>query len=435
MPSIRVFAVLICAAATLIGPMPAASENSLAPMLSRVIPAVVSISAEGTISAGQSIPPGAPVPPTVGSGSIIDATRGLVLTDYHVIQGVGAISVTLSDGRSFEARIVGTDADSDIAVIKIDARGLSELPMGDSDKLKVGDYVVAVGNPFGLSQTVTHGIVSALGRTGFETGAYEGYIQTDAAINPGNSGGPLVDLDGRMVGVNSAIIDASGGSIGIGFAIPSNAAKHILPELIAHGEVRRGQLGVVAQDLNADLAVALRANTSKGAVVSQVLPGSGADVAGLAPGDVILAIDGQDVADAGELRRLIGNLAPQAKVHVTALRDGRKIDRDAEVSPKISEPATYRGRGLLESVLLAKVTPGSPAYGKVQGAAVVSVEPDSAAASSGLMEGDVIATIDRKPVGGPEQAVRVAAGHADFLLLGIYRDDQMHFVVVRRGNS
>ncbi|MGB3536615.1 MAG: trypsin-like peptidase domain-containing protein [Mesorhizobium sp.] len=169
MPSIRVLAVLICAAATSISPMPAASENSLAPMLTRVIPAVVSISAEGAISAGQSIPPGAPVLPTVGSGSIIDAARGLVLTDYHVIQGVGAISVTLSDGRSFEAGIVGTDADSDIAVIKIDARGLSELPMGDSDKLKVGDYVVAVGNPFGLSQTATHGIVSALGRTGFET--------------------------------------------------------------------------------------------------------------------------------------------------------------------------------------------------------------------------------------------------------------------------
>lgn len=213
--------------------------------------------------------------------------------------------------------------------------------MGDSDGLKVGDYVVAVGNPFGLSLTVTHGIVSALGRAGFDTGAYEGYIQTDAAINPGNSEGPLVDFDGRMVGVNSAIIDSSGGSTGIGFAIPSNAAKHILPELIAHGEVRRGQLGVVAQDLTADLTAALHANTSNGVVVSQVLPCSGADTAGLARGDVILAIDGQDVADAGELRRLVGNLAPQSKVHITALRDGRKIDRDADVSLKISEPATY----------------------------------------------------------------------------------------------
>lgn len=229
MTSIRVLSVLGCVAVTLISPMTGAAENSLAPMLVRVIPAVVSISTEGAISDGQSVLSDAPVPPSVGSGSIIDAAKGLILTDYHVIQEAETIWVTLSDGRSFEAQTVGTDSDSDLAVIKIDAVGLTQLPMGDSDGLRVGDYVVAVGNPFGLSQTVTHGIVSALGRTGFETGAYEGYIQTDAAINPCNSGGPLLDLDGRMVGVNSAIIGSSSGSVGLGFAIPSAALSRFFP--------------------------------------------------------------------------------------------------------------------------------------------------------------------------------------------------------------
>jgi Do/DeqQ family serine protease len=435
MPSIQDLVVLGCAVATLVSPMPAAGENSLAAMLARVIPAVVSISSEGAMSDGQSILSDAPVSPSVGSGSIIDAAKGLILTDYHVIQDAETIWVTLSDKRSFEAQTVGIDTDSDIAVIKIDAAGLKQLPIGDSDGLQVGDYVVAIGNPFGLSQTVTHGIVSALGRTGFETGAYEGYIQTDAAINPGNSGGPLVDLDGRMVGVNSAIVGSPSGSVGLGFAIPSAAAKHILPELIAHGEVKRGQLGIVTQDLTEDLAIALHAGTSRGAVVSQVLPGSPAETVGLTAGDVIVGIDGNSVADAGELRRLIGNLAPQTRIHVTALRDGSQIGLNATVTLKIRQPTTYDGTGLLRSVVLAKIAPGSPAYGKIRGAAVLSVSPGSAAANSGLLEGDVIATLDRKPVDGPEQVVSLTANAREFLLLGIYRDDQMHFVVIRRRNG
>ena len=433
MTSIRVLSVLGCVAVTLISPMPAAAEKSLTPMLARVIPAVVSISTEGAMSDSQSALSDAPS--SVGSGSIIDAAKGLILTDYHVIQEAETISVTLSDGRSFEAQTVGTDAATDLAVIKIDAVGLTQLTMGDSDGLRVGDYVVAVGNPFGLSQTVTHGIVSALGRTGFETGAYEGYIQTDAAINPGNSGGPLLDLDGRMVGVNSAIIGSSSGSVGLGFSIPSAAAKQILPELIAHGEVKRGQLGVVTQNLTEDLATALHAGTTKGAVVSQVLPGSAAATVGLTAGDVIIGINGHSVADAGELRRLIGNLAPQTRIHITAVRDGRQIGRDATVTLKIRPPTTYDGAGLLRSVVLATVAPGSPAYGKIQGAAVVSVSPGSAAANSGLMDGDVIATLDRKPIDGPEQAARLTAGTKEFLLLGIFRDDRMLFIVIRRRNG
>ena len=437
MPSIRALAVLGCLAIALVQSIPAAGEESLAPMLARVIPGVVSISTEGAVSdEGQLIPSDPSIAPSVGSGSIIDAAKGLILTDYHVIQGAEKITVALSDGRSFEARVLGTDDESDIAVIKIDASGLTELPFGDSAGLHVGDYVVAVGNPFGLGHTVTHGIISALGRTGVKTDTFEGYIQTDAAINPGNSGGPLLDLEGRIVGINSAIIGAAGGSIGLGFAVPSAAVRQILPELIAHGEIRRGQLGVVVQDLTADLATALHADASKGAVVSQVLPGSAAEMAGLAAGDVIIAIDGHVVSNAAELRRLIGNLAPQTKVHVTALRDGRQIDRDADVSLRTRQPTAYDGKGLLRSVRLGRITRDSSAYGKTNGALVIAVDPGSAVASSGLAEGDVIVTVDRKPVGGPEQAVTLAGSEKEeLLLLGIYRDDQMRFVVLRRRSS
>jgi serine protease Do/serine protease DegQ len=437
MPSIRAVAVLGCLAMALVQSIPAAGEESLAPMLARVIPGVVSISTEGPVSdEGQLIPSNPSIAPSVGSGSIIDAAKGLILTDYHVIQGAEKITVALSDGRSFEARVLGTDDESDIAVIKIDASGLTELPFGDSAGLHVGDYVVAVGNPFGLGHTVTHGIVSALGRTGVKTDTFEGYIQTDAAINPGNSGGPLLDLKGRIVGINSAIFGAAGGSIGLGFAVPSAAVRQILPELIAHGEIRRGQLGVVVQDLTADLATALHADASKGAVVSQVLPGSAAEMAGLAAGDVIIAIDGHVVSNAAELRRLIGNLAPQTKVHVTALRDGRQIDRDADVSLRTRQPTAYDGKGLLRSVRIGRITRDSSAYGKTNGALVIAVDPGSAAASSGLAEGDVIVTVDRKPVGDPEQAVTLAGSEKEeLLLLGIYRDDQMRFVVLRRRSS
>jgi Do/DeqQ family serine protease len=436
MLSKRALAILGCFACALAYPASASGEHAMAPMLAEVIPAVVSISTEGGMSAeAQSIVSDTLAPSFVGSGSIIDAKKGLILTDYHIIAGAEMIAVTLSDGRSFEAQVVGSDADSDIAIVKIDARDLAELPMGDSDSLRVGDYVFAVGNPFGLGQTVTHGIVSALGRTGFPTGIYEGYIQTDAAINPGNSGGPLIDIEGRMVGINSAIIDGSGGSIGLGFAIPSAAARGIVAELIAHGEVRRGQLGIVAQNLTADLAVALHTAATKGAVVSQVLPGSAGELAGLTAGDVIVSIDGRSVADAGELRRLIGYLAPQTKIHIALLRDGRRIERDAIVTLKIREPKTVDGVGLLRSVTLAKIPSGSPAYGKVGGAAVISVAGGSAAAESGLAEGDVIVSVDNKPVFGPEQMAELTAKDHESLLLGVYRDDQIRFVVIRRRSS
>ena len=408
-----------------------ADQPSLAPMLARVIPAVVSISVAGGLTdEGEAIPSDPSVPPAKGAGSIVDASKGYILTDYHVIRDADAIAVTLSDGRGFEARVIGTDPESDLAVIKIDATGLVALPMGNSSKLLVGDYVVAVGNPFGLGQTVTHGIVSALGRTGLDAGGNEGYIQTDAAINPGNSGGPLVDLEGRMVGINSAIFGMTGGSVGLGFAISSATAREILPKLIAYGRVRRGQLGIVVQDLTADLAKAINVEASAGAVVSQVLSGSAAEMAGLKAGDVVISVNGHSVASAGALRRLIGDLAPDISVHVVALRGNERIERDAIVTVRTVGPAALAGTGLLKTVMLGSVTRDSIAYGKVSGALVLSVDQNSAAAGCGLMAGDVIVAVDQAPVDGPKAVAELTAHNGKLLLLGVYRDDHTRFIVI-----
>ena len=338
MTAIRVLSVLGCVAVTLISPMPAAAEKSLTPMLARVIPAVVSISTEGAMSDSQSALSDAPS--SVGSGSIIDAAKGLILTDYHVIQEAETISVTLSDGRSFEAQTVGTDAATDLAVIKIDAVGLTQLTIGDSDGLRIGDYVVAVGNPFGLSQTVTHGIVSALGRTGFETGAYEGYIQTDAAINPGNSGGPLLDSAGRLIGINTAIYSPSGASAGVGFAVPVDTVNRVVPQLIGQGKYVRPSLGIeIDQDLNEAITEQLGV---KGVAILKVRSNSPAARAGfrgitinrdrtITPGDIITAVQGKQVETIPKLLARLDDFKVGDTVTITILRDGKQQQRSVQL--------------------------------------------------------------------------------------------------------
>ncbi|GIX31582.1 MAG: hypothetical protein KatS3mg124_2054 [Porticoccaceae bacterium] len=231
---------------------------------------------------------------------IVDAQRGIVLTNHHVIRGADEVQVALADGRTFAARLLGSDPDLDVAVLEIAPRELTALPLGDSDQLRVGDFVVAIGNPFGLGQTVTTGVVSALGRTGLGIEGYENFIQTDASINPGNSGGALVDLAGRLVGINTAILAPSGGNVGIGFAIPVNMARASMEQILAHGEVRRGRLGVGLQDLSAELREPLGLpETLRGVLVTEVEPGSAAARAGLAPGDLILAVDGRPTPSVG----------------------------------------------------------------------------------------------------------------------------------------
>jgi Do/DeqQ family serine protease len=268
-----------------------------------------------------------------GSGVIIDAQRGLVVTNYHVVENAERIGVALSDGRRIEAKLIGSDPPTDIALVAISVPGLVAMPLGNSDALEIGDYVVAIGNPFGLGQTVTFGVVSALGRTGLGIEGYENFIQTDAAVNPGNSGGALVAVDGRLVGINTAIVGPTGGNIGIGFAIPVNMAREVADQLSRSGRVRRGQLGIGIADHPAAMSLAMQSETPAGAMVTSVAAGSAAEKAGIKPGDVILAIDGQRIVSAGQLRARVALARPGTPVKIELLRNGNRVEANAVLAP------------------------------------------------------------------------------------------------------
>ncbi|HET6223258.1 MAG TPA: Do family serine endopeptidase [Dongiaceae bacterium] len=339
-------AILALAFAALLAPLPVLAGMpvvgsdgqvpSLAPLVKQVTPAVVNIAVKGRVKVDNpmlsdpffrkffDLPEG-PVEREVqaaGSGVIVDARAGYVMTNGHVVEHADAIVVTLKDNRRFNAKLVGVDSGTDIALLKIDAQNLTAMAIGDSDRLEVGDYVLAIGNPFGLGQTVTSGIVSALGRSGLGIENYENFIQTDASINPGNSGGALINLRGELVGINTAILAPSGGNVGIGFAVPINMAKSVMQQIVTHGEVRRGRLGVQVQDVTPDLAEAMRLTVDGGAVVSQVEAGSAAKRAGIQAGDVILAVDGQPVRGASDLRNRIGLMPVGRNIDLTILREG-----------------------------------------------------------------------------------------------------------------
>ena len=270
---------------------------------------------------------------SAGSGVIVDAARGYILTNSHVVANPAEIQVTLKDRRNYPARLVGSDPATDIALVQIDARGLTALTFGDSDRLEVGDVVIAIGNPFGLGQTVTSGIVSALGRSGLGLEGYEDFIQTDASINPGNSGGALVNSKGELVGINTAIIGPTGGNVGIGFAVPANMARAVMGQLAQHGEVRRGRLGVTIEDLTPALAGDMHLELPAGAVITHVEPGSAAARAGITPGDVIVRANDQAIQDAGDLRNLVGLLPVGADLQIVLYRDGRERALGARVGP------------------------------------------------------------------------------------------------------
>jgi serine protease DegQ len=260
---------------------------------------------------------------SAGSGVIVDAQRGYVLTNHHVIKDAQEIAVTLKDGRRLPAKLQGSDAGTDVALLKVEPDNLTQLPFGDSDALRVGDYVLAIGNPFGLGQTVTSGIVSALGRTGLNIEGYEDFIQTDASINPGNSGGALINLKGELVGINTAIIGPTGGNVGIGFAVPSNMVRAVMQQLVKHGEIRRGRIGLTTQDIAPELAKALGPQASHGAVVVEVAKNSPADKAGLRAGDVILAFNGRAVRSSSDLRNQVGLIPVGEEVEFKILREGQ----------------------------------------------------------------------------------------------------------------
>ena len=421
---------------------------TLAPMLERTMPAVVNIATSGHVRVQESplfsdpffrhffnLPDQQPRErrtQALGSGVIVDADKGYILTNNHVIQKADAITVTLKDGRSFKAKLIGTDPETDIAVVQIKASGLTAVKLGDSDKLHVGDFAVAIGNPFGLGQTVTSGIISALGRSGLGIEGYEDFIQTDASINPGNSGGALVDLAGELIGINTAIFSQSGGNIGIGFAIPINMAHEIMSQLIAHGEVKRGQLGAQAQDLTPDLERAFNLpNGRAGAVITKVTSKSAADKAGLKAGDIVIDVNGQPVRDASDLRNAIGVLRVGEKVTLTILRDGKRQTLHAEVEqPKSAQTTGKHINPQLEGAQFSDITQGNPLYGQIQGVLVADVEAGSPAWRAGLRKGDVIVSANRQPIKSLSDLEKIVKG-SHTLLLNIQRGDMALFLYLQ----
>ncbi len=423
----------------------AAPMPSLAPMVKRVSPAVVNIATRGTIKEkpGQrnpllddpffrrffDVPPDAKPRErqfqSAGSGVIVDAKNGYILTNYHVIENASEITVTLLDNRSFSAKVVGSDEGADIAVLQAKQPNLVAIALGDSSHLEVGDYVVAIGNPFGLQHTVTAGIVSALGRTGINPDGYEDFIQTDASINPGNSGGALVNLRGELVGINSAILSGSGGNIGIGFAIPVNMAKGVMDQLIKYGQVKRGVLGVNIIDVTPDVAREFGLTDVSGALVTGVLQGSAADRAGVKTGDIIVSINGAPMKGASELRNTIGMMRIGDQVEIGLLRDGKPHKVTALVSERSdteSANAADINRGL-DGAELADAPDGG-------GVLVRSVQEGSPAAQSGLRANDLIVAVGRTPVSNTK-AFREAAKGASLLLLNIRRGTAAVLIPIR----
>ncbi|WP_374473539.1 Do family serine endopeptidase [Arenimonas sp.] len=382
---------------------------SLAPMLEKVTPAVVNIYSQQVVRVRNPLAelfgmPGMPQQRTqqsLGSGVVVDAERGLVLTNHHVIENADAVSVTLADGRTLEAEFIGSDPDTDVAVIRIPAEDLVAIPLADSSHLRVGDFVVAVGNPFGLGQTVTSGIVSAVGRSGLQGLGYQNFIQTDASINPGNSGGALVNLRGELVGINTASFNPRGsaaGNIGLGFAIPANLADEVKRQLLAYGEVRRGSLGVDSEDLTPRLAEQLGLpNNQRGALVTRVYRGSPAETAGVRPGDLVVAANGARVDGAQSLRNLEGLLPVDKPVALDLLRDDRRLSVQAVLKARATEVDGKQIDPRLAGATLTELPERVRQQG-LYGVVASKVEPGSRAAESGLRPGDYIRGINQRRV-------------------------------------
>jgi serine protease Do len=377
----------------------------------------------------------------LGSGVIV-SPDGYLLTNNHVVEDADEIRVLLGDDRKeFSAKVVGVDPKSDIAVLKIDADDLPAITLGDSDKLRVGDLVLAVGNPFGIGQTVTMGMVSATGRGNMGLD-YEDFIQTDAAINPGNSGGALVDLDGRLIGINTAILSRSGGNNGIGFAVPVNLARNVMDSLVANGRVIRGYLGVHIQDVSPELAEAFGHAAGRGALVTQVEPGSPAAKAGIEDGDIITAFDGRDVRDARHLKVLVGQAHPAQELSLAVSREGKAKSfkvrvQESPSTPQLSRRESSPGaeRDQLQGVAVADLdsqTRGELRVPRnVNGALVTEVDPDSPAYRAGLREGDVITELDRQTVRDAESAEHIARESRDHrLLLRVWSRGGSRYLVV-----
>lgn len=419
---------------------------SLAPILEKVTPAVVNIATQNFVAQRENpllqdpffrrffqIPNAPRKRPSqsLGSGVIVDANRGLIITNHHVIDKADKITVTLRDGRSFSATVVGSDPESDVAVIKINGQGLIDLTIADSDDLRVGDFVVAIGNPFGLGQTVTSGIVSALGRSGLGIEGYEDFIQTDASINPGNSGGALINLRGELIGINTAIIAPNGGNVGIGFAIPSNMAMSIKDQLVKFGKTNRGQLGISVQDLTPELAQAFNLPIKRGVIISQIEHDSPAEKAGLQASDIILSVNGKKAKNSASLKNSLGLLSVGDKASLQILRNGEQ----RHLTIKIGKKKLVRLEGSqahqqLNGASLSNLTASDNNTVVKQGVKVIDVTPYSNAWHNGLRKGDIITQANRLQVQNTTELIKAAKGHSS-LLLNVQRGNSAFFIIIR----
>ena len=418
---------------------------SLAPMVKRTSPSVVNIATRGTIKEkpGQRNPlmddpffrRFFDTPPdskprerqfqSAGSGVIVDAKNGYIITNHHVVENASEITITLLDNRSFTAKVVGSDEGADIAVLQAKQPNLIAMPLGDSAHLEVGDFVVAIGNPFGLQHTVTAGIVSALGRSGINPEGYEDFIQTDASINPGNSGGALVNLKGELVGINSAILSGSGGNIGIGFAIPVNMVKGVMDQLIKYGQVKRGILGVNIYNVTPEIAKEFGLTDSTGALVAGVAPGSSAERAGIKTGDIITSINAIVMKSASELRNSIGMLRVGDKVEIGLLRDGKPLKVTALIAER-SEAETANAVDIAQGLEGAELA-DAPAGG---GVLVRAVQDGSPASQAGIKPNDLIVGVGRTPVTNTK-SFREAAKGANVLVLNVRRGSAVFLIPIR----
>ncbi|MDL5401577.1 serine endoprotease DegP [Enterobacter hormaechei] len=438
---------------------------SLAPMLEKVMPSVVSINVEGSTTVNTPRMPrnfqqffgdnspfcqdGSPFQSSpfcqgggagddgqgggqqqkfmaLGSGVIIDAAKGYVVTNNHVVDNANTIKVQMSDGRKFDAKVVGKDPRSDIALIQIqDPKNLTAIKLADSDALRVGDYTVAIGNPFGLGETVTSGIVSALGRSGLNAENYENFIQTDAAINRGNSGGALVNLNGELIGINTAILAPDGGNIGIGFAIPSNMVKNLTAQMVQYGQVKRGELGIMGTELNSELAKAMKVDAQRGAFVSQVMPNSSAAKAGIKAGDVITSLNGKPISSFAALRAEVGSMPIGSKVTLGLLREGKPVNVSLELQQS--------SQNQVDSSTIFSGIEGAETSNKGadKGVVVNNVKANSPAARIGLKKGDVIMGANQQPVKNIAELRKILDSKPSVLALNIQRGDTSIYLLMQ----
>lgn len=429
------------------------TSTSLAPVLQTAMPAIVNVAVQGYVPApmsageehedskGSHAQPGMPLKPkkftSIGSGVIVDPDKGIIVTNSHVIRNAHLITITLNDGRRLKAKMIGDDAATDIAVLKIDAKNLKKIPIGNSDKAQVGDFVVAIGNPFGLnsfgnSQSATFGIISAMKRSDLNIEGIENFIQTDAAINPGNSGGALINTQGELIGINTAIISPYGGNVGIGFAIPINMVQDVVAQIMKYGSVHRGLMGIFVQHLTPELALALGyPEGTQGALISQVNEKSPAEDAGLKAGDIINQINDTHITEASQVKTTISLLRVGSHAKLIVLRDGKQLTLNARVTDiKKHEKKLQASNPFLYGLAFRNFEQESPMSGNITGVQVTGASENSAGWRAGLRPGDIIISANKKKASDVKTLQSIAAENKKQLIVQVLRDGGAMYLLI-----